>query len=160
MNTPQSPDLDDPLASLMRGFYFIASALQPQAGAAGLPLSMPQSMPLPGPSPVNTVLLQAQAAAGAAVMRGMQRGAQSWADYGRALAPRPAGVAAFDDAQQLARHVDEARAHLRRLAEIAADEARLLETQLRGLDEQLCATVAGPAPADPPARRRYARAKR
>ena len=153
MNTPHGPDLDDPLASLMRGFTFMSAALQPPAGAAGMPT------PMPGPSPLHTALLQAQAAAGAAVMRGLQRGAQSWADYGKAMASQPAGAAAADEAQQHARHVDEARAHLRRLSEIAHDEARLLETQLRGLDEQLRATVADAAAAEAPARRRYARAK-
>ena len=150
MNTPHGPDLDDPLASLMRGFSFMAAALQPQAGGAGMPLPMT----MPGPSPVHTVLLQAQAAAGAAVMRGLQRGAQSWADYGKTTA---AGAADADETHRLARTVDEARAHLRRLAEIAADEARLLESQLRGLDEQLRAAYEETDPAAQP--RRRARAK-
>lgn len=153
MNTSHGPDVNDPLTALMRGFSFMASALQPPAGAAGM------SPPMLGPSPVHTVLMQAQTAAGAAVMRGLQRGAQSWVDYGKALSLRPAGEAATDEAQQLASSVDEARAHLRRLTEIAADEARLLETQLRGLDEQLRTIMQDPAPVEPPAHRRYARAK-
>ena len=157
MNAPSGPDLDDPLASLMRGFAFMASALQPMAAspqdtAAAVPGAGPGgSRPMPT---VPAVLMQAQAAATAAVMRGLQRGAQSWADYGKASA---GGGADIDVAQQHLRSVDEARAHLRRLAEIAADEARLLETQLRGLDEQLRATVEAPSPGAP--RRRYARAK-
>ena len=152
MNAPHGPKLDDPLASLMQGFAFMASALQPMAAASQG--AAPAAPGTPGIPTVPAVLMQAQAAATAAVMRGLQRGAQSWAEYGQASA---AGGADIDAAQQHLRSVDEARAHLRRLAEIAADEARLLETQLRGLDEQLRAAVEEPAPEAP--RRRYARAK-
>ena len=147
MNTQQSPGLDDPIAALMRGFSLMTTAFQSQAGAfAG-----------PATTPVNAVLLQAQAVASATVLRGLQRGAQSWADYGQASAAAPAGM---DAAHALSHSVDLARAHLRRLTEIAADEARLLETQLRGLDEQLRAAVTESDPPDAGGPVRRAGAKR
>ena len=146
MNTQQSPGLDDPFSALMRGFSLMASTFQPQASAFANAAA----------APVNTVLQQAQAAASAAVMRGLQRGAQSWVDYGQAAAAAPAGMGA---AHALSFSVDQARAHLRRLTEIAADEARLLETQLRGLDEQLRAAVTDPDPPDAGAPTRRANAK-
>lgn len=131
----------DPFSDALRAWSAIATGLP---GAAN-----------PGLTPLDALLAQAHWLSAAALARSGQRGSQSWLDYGKAVATQP----------ELAQRVDAARAHLRRLAEIAADEARQTELQLRGLDEQLralvvpvpvAATAADAAPADPV---RYARAK-
>ena len=109
----------------------------------------------PGLTPLDALLVQAHWVSSAALARSGQRGSQSWLDYAKAVATQP----------ELPYRVDAARAHLRRLAEIAADEARQAEQQLRGLDEQLralvpplepVATTGEGAPTEPV---RYARAK-
>lgn len=160
------PQLNDPLSSLMQGMSLLAAGLGGGGAAANLLGQAPGAAQ--GPTArVQTVLLQAQAAASAALLRGMQRGAQSWAEYAKAVNPAAtAGVAGAtaaerqpggpDDMHALALSVDEARAQLRRLTEIAADEARLLEQQLRGLDEALRAVLEVPAAEHP---RRRARGK-
>lgn len=90
----------------------------------------------------DAVLLQAHLAATGSLARAGQRGSESWLNYGRE-------AAAKDDAGI---RLDAARAHLRRLAEIAAEEAQLLARQLQALDEQLCrAAEAAAAPAAAPA---------
>ena len=128
----------DPFSDAMRAWSAIATGLP---GAAN-----------PGLTPLDALLMQAHWVSSAALARSGQRGSQSWLDYGKVVATQP----------ELPRRVDAARAHLRRLAEIAADEARQAEAQLRGLDEQLRAlvepapTTGEVAPAEPV---RYARAK-
>jgi hypothetical protein len=99
------------------------------------------------PSSLDTLLMQAQWLGSASLLRSGQRAAQSWLQFTQAA---PA------DAPQALR-VDEARAHLRRLAEIAADEARTLEQQLRGLDEQARGLVAPAEPEPAPVRRAQAK---
>ena len=128
----------DPFADAMRAWSAIATGLP---GAAN-----------PGLTPLDALLVQAHWVSSAALARSGQRGSQSWLDYAKAVATQP----------ELPHRVDAARAHLRRLAEIAADEARQTEAQLRGLDEQLrglvepAPTTGEVAPAEPV---RYARAK-
>ncbi len=93
--------------------------------------------------------MQAHWVSSASLLRAGQRAAQSWLQYTQE-APADAGAE---------RRVEAARAHLRRLAEIAADEARSVEQQLRGLDEQARATVAPAAAADAqPVRRAHPKA--
>ncbi len=141
----------DPFSDALRAWSAITTAL-PGAAPSGL-------------TPLDALLAQAHWHSSAALARSGQRGSQSWLDYGKAVATQP----------ELTYRVDAARAHLRRLAEIAADEARQAEQQLRGLDAQLrgliepspstsaeSAEPAGPAepgqtpPAEP---QRYARVK-
>ena len=126
----------DPFSDALRAWSAIATALPGSAN--------------PGLTPLDALLAQAHWLSSAALARSAQRGSQSWLDYGKAVATQP----------ELPHRIDAARAHLRRLAEIAADEARQTETQLGGLDEQLRALIepaaADAAPADPV---RYARAK-
>ena len=125
----------------MRAWSAIATAAPGSAG--------------PALTPLDALVAQAHWVSSAALARSAQRGGQSWIDYGKAVAMQA----------EMPHRVDAARAHLRRLAEIAADEARQTETQLRGLDEQLRAlvppqepapTTGEVAPAEPV---RYARAK-
>ena len=103
--------------------------------------------------PVNTVLAQAGWISATTMSRVWARGAQSLAEYQQACA---AGT-------PLEVQVDHARAHLRRLGEIALEEARSLDGQMQGLGEQLRGAVPDAVPdpprptADPPVRR--ARAK-
>ena len=88
--------------------------------------------PTPGSSPLDALLMQAHVASSGALLRSGQRATQSWLTYTQEAAA----------SSELSMRVDAARAHLRRLAEISADEARLIEQQLRSLDEQLRALVA------------------
>jgi hypothetical protein len=97
-------------------------------------------------SPLDALLVQAHVASSASLLRAGQRGSESWMEFVRTPADAP-----------LAERVDAARGHLRRLGEIAADEARQLAQQLAALDEQARALVDAGATADEPARR--ARAK-
>ena len=128
----------DPFSDALRAWSAIATAAPGSAG--------------PALTPLDALVMQAHWVSSAALARSGQRGSQSWLDYSKAVATQP----------ELPHRVDAARAHLRRLAEIAADEARQTELQLRGLDEQLRAlsepvpATADLAPADPV---RYARAK-
>jgi hypothetical protein len=89
------------------------------------------------------LLVQAHVASSASLLRAGQRGSESWLQY-----LKEAGNEA-----PLELRVDAARGHLRRLAEIAADEARQVAQQLLVLDEQLrglVADAAAAAPADAP----------
>jgi len=97
-------------------------------------------------TPVDGLLVQAHLASSASLVRAGQRGSESWLQYARTAADAP-----------LAERVDAARAHLRRLGEIAADEARQLAHQLAALDEQARGLVDAAAADDEPVRR--ARAK-
>lgn len=91
--------------------------------------------------------MQAHWASSAALTRSGQRGAQSWLEYTQAVATQP----------ELAHRVDAARAHLRRLAEIAADEARQAQAQLLVLDAQASALVQPLQPSPEPQRRAQAK---
>lgn len=97
-------------------------------------------------TPLEALLVQAHVASSASLVRAGQRGGESWLQYARTPADAP-----------LAERVDAARGHLRRLAEIAADEARQVAQQLAALDEQARALVDGGATSDAPVR--HARAK-
>lgn len=110
--------------------------------AAGLPRGQGLA-----PSPLDPLLIQAHLAGSAALLRSGQRAAQSWLEYTTAAAASP----------DLSVRVDAARAHLRHLAEIAADEARLVEQQMRALDEQARGLIAPAESADAPVRRAQAK---
>jgi hypothetical protein len=111
----------DPLADAVRSWSaLLASAWPGAAGATG-----------GAPAPLEALLMQAQWAGSASLLRSGQRAAQSWLQYTQA-APAEATLEV---------RVDAARAHLRRLAEIAADEARGISQQLLALDEQACALI-------------------
>lgn len=88
--------------------------------------------PAAGSSPLDALLMQAHVASSGALLRSGQRATQSWLTYTQEAA------ASTETSMQ----VEAARGHLRRLAEISADEARLIEQQMRSLDEQLRAQVA------------------
>lgn len=122
----------DPFADAMRAFAALGAALPGAAGAAA-----------GAPTQLDTLLMQAHWVGSAALLRAGQRASQSWLQFTQEA---PAGASAEQ-------RVDAARAHLRRLAEIAADEARAAEQQLRGIDEQARATVAPPPDEAPPKRR-------
>lgn len=115
-----------------------------------------------GPDPanrVNEVLMQAHFAALAALVRVWSRSAQSltqtwpvgvWVQTGSATQAADAGRA-------LGRLVDDARAHLRRLSEVALDESLTFGSQMQALGEQLRTVVEYPINTATP--RRYARTK-
>lgn len=108
----------------------------------------------PMPMQLAALLAQAQWLCTAALMRLVQRGAVAWAEVGRTAAQPGAGEPASAQA------VDAARLHLRRLREMALDEARALDSQLLALDEALRALAeVPPAAAEPNPPRRRARAK-
>ena len=104
---------------------------------------------------ITQAITQAHGVAAGTSMRVWTRGAQSLAQYQQESAA--AGGAA--DADQVARQADAARAHLRRLGEIALEEAHTLDTILQGLAEQLRASMETPATGADLPPRRYARAK-
>jgi len=108
----------DPFADAMRAWSTLSAALPGATGAAA--------------SPLDAVLAQAHWVSSASLLRAGQRAAQSWLQYTQEA---PAGASAEQ-------RVEAARAHLRRLAEIAADEARGVEQQLRRVGEQARAAVA------------------
>jgi hypothetical protein len=124
----------DPFADAMRVWSTLASSLPTAGGLGGAT-----------PSPLDAVLMQAHWLSSASLVRAGQRAAQSWL---QCTQEAPAGASAEQ-------RVEAARAHLRRLAEIAADEARGVEQQLRGLDEQVRATVAPQAAEARPVRRAH-----
>jgi hypothetical protein len=103
--------------------------------------------PTPGSSPLDAVLMQAHVASSGALLRSGQRATQSWLTYTQEAA---AG-------SELSVQVEAARGHLRRLAEISADEARQIEQQMRSLDEQLRAQVAPVPGGTDPVRRAQAK---
>lgn len=126
----------DPFSEAMSAWSTLATALPGAAAGGGAPTAL------------DTVLMQAHWVSSASLLRAGQRAAQSWLQYTQEA---PTGASAE-------RRVDAARAHLRRLAEIAADEARAVEQQLRGLDEQARATVAPAAAEAQPVRRAHGKA--
>ena len=143
MKTQEHSLPNDPLGDMMRSW---AAA----AGGAGLPgagNSCGQA--------ITQSMTQAHGVAAGASMRVWTRGAQSLAQY------QQESVAAGGppDADQVARQADAARAHLRRLGEIALEEAQSLAATLQGLAEQLRASMATPATRTDLPPRRYARAK-
>ena len=129
----------DPFSEALRAWSALATAL-PGTGAG-----------TPAPSPLDALLMQAHWASSASLTRSGQRGAQSWLDYAQAAAAQP----------ELAQQVDAARAHLRRLAEIAADEARQTQAQMLAFDAQACALLEPlqPNPEPSPEPQRRAKAK-
>lgn len=140
MNQQAGSFPNDPYGEMLRAWTAMASVALPRADAT---------------DPFLGLFAQAHLASAAAGMRCWSRWAQSWAEYRQAAMPAAAPRA--DDGEALGRAVDEARAHLRRLGEIALDEARLLDTQMQALSEQLRTVVEDPAA--PGAPRRRARAK-
>ena len=151
MSFPPHPSGNDPLGELMRAWAGMAAAL-PGPDALGAMAGAPDA-PLPAGSPAVGALAQAHWLASAAWLRMSSRAAQSLAQYHRecGVATQAAG------ADGPARQVDAARAHRRRLGEMALDEARSFDVQVQGLAEQLRASMDDPAAE--PAPRRYARAK-
>ena len=143
MKTQEHSLPNDPLGDMMRSW---AAA----AGGAGLPgagNSCGQA--------ITQSMTQAHLAAAATSMRVWTRGAQSLAQYQQ----DSGAVGGAADADQVARQADAARAHLRRLGEIALEEAHSLTTTLQGLAEQLRASTETPATGADLPPRRYARAK-
>ena len=107
---------------------------------------------------VTAVLAQANFATATALMRSWARAMESWVKYGQAGARGLAPLASGKDGEDLAKLVDEAREHLRRLGESAVEEAGELNKQLQALAEQLRNIVEDePSSAAPP--RRLARTK-
>ncbi len=103
--------------------------------------------------------MQAHFVAAAALMRVWNRSAQSLAQV-RPVGPgaqTATAAQAADEGQALARLVDDARAHLRRMSEITLDESRRFEIQMQALGEELRTVVVDPI--DSAAPRRYARTK-
>ena len=143
MKTQEDSLQNDPLGDMMRSW---AAA----AGGAGLP-----GAGNPGGQAIAQAITQAHVVAAGTSMRVWTRGAQSLAQYQQdsAAAGGPA------DADQVARQADAARAHLRRLGEIALEEAHSLDATLQGLAEQLRASMETPATGTDLPPRRYARAK-
>lgn len=143
MKTQEHSLPNDPLGELMRTW---AAA----AGGAGLP-----GAGHPRGQAIIQSITQAHAVAAGASMRVWARGAQSLAQY-----QQDSGVVdGVADADQVARQADAARAHLRRLGEIALEEAHTLDAILQGLAEQLRASMETPATGADLPPRRYARAK-
>ena len=139
MKTQEDSLQTDPLGDMMRSW--VAAA-----GGAGLPGAG---------NACSQSITQAHVVAAGTSMRVWTRGAQSLAQYQQesAAAGGPA------DADQVARQADAARAHLRRLGEIALEEAHALSITLQGLAEQLRASMETPATGADLPPRRYARAK-
>jgi hypothetical protein len=161
MNGQDNNTAGDPFAEILRAWGAMASAVlspgsTPESllGSAGARGSGPRAQ-------LAAILAKAQLVSSAALWRSWERAAQSWADYGRATFDAANVGAALPAAplegEALASAVDEARTHLRRVAEIALDEARLLEAHLSVLDEELRATLGEPE--GEPAPRRNVRAK-
>lgn len=126
-------DTTDPVSAALRALSTM-SAAAPGIGGSDV-------------AALNMLLMQAHWVASAALGRSAQRGAQSWLDYGKeAAAPADGAV-----------RVDAARAHLRRLAEIAADEAHEAARQLQAIDEQVRALIAPADDGAPPVRRAQAK---
>jgi hypothetical protein len=133
---PKADARADPLADAMRSWSALLASAWPGSG-----LGNATGGAAPAPTALEALLMQAQWLGSAALLRSGQRAAQSWLQYTQAA---PADAA-------LDVRVDAARAHLRRLAEIAADEARGVGQQLLALDEQACGLIdpsrRAPAPA-------------
>ena len=154
MIPPDGTPPQDPLGDMMRSWASMACAalprpesLAPLAAAAGLGA---------GASPAGgNLLAQAHMVAAAASLRVWTRSAQSLSAYQQECS---AADTAPGDAQD-ACHADATRAHLRRLGEIAIEEAHALDAQLQGLGEQVRTQVDAAAPLSHPQPRRYARAK-
>jgi hypothetical protein len=139
MTPPLAGPTADPLADTLRAWQALLAAW-PGAGVAPGALSGIGGIGGVGATtaaPLEGLLMQAQWLCGASLVRSGQRAAQSWLQYTQA-APADAAPEARADA---------ARAHLRRLAEIAVDEARSVGQQLMALDEQVCNLVVAAAPA-------------
>ena len=143
MKTQEDSLQNDPLSDMMRSW---AAA----AGGAGLP-----GAGNPCGQAITQSMTQAHLVAAATSMRVWTRGAQSLAQYQQ----DSGAVGGAADADQVARQADAARAHLRRLGEVALEEAHSLAATLQGLSEQLRASMETPATAADLPPRRYARAK-
>ena len=147
MKTQEDSLQNDPLGELMRTW---AAA----AGGAGLPgAGHPRGQAIT--QAITQSITQAHAVAAGASMRVWTRGAQSLAQYQQ----DSGAVGGAADADQVARQADAARAHLRRLGEIALEEAHTLDAILQGLAEQLRSSMETPATGADLPPRRYARAK-
>lgn len=139
MKTQEDSLPNDPLGDMLRSW---AAA----AGGTGLP-----GAGQPYGQAITQAITQAHLVAAGTSMRVLARSAQSLALY-----QQESGAA---DADQVARQADAARAHLRRLGEIALEEAHSLAATLQGLAEQLRASMETPATGTDLPPRRYARAK-
>lgn len=159
MNPPEGSPTNDPLVDMMRSWVAMASAVMPRPEALA-PLAAAAGVS-PGVSQGGgSVLAQAHLVAASASMRAWTRSAQSLAQYQQdSSAAGAASVAGAAGAEQAGRQTDAARAHLRRLGEIAIEEAHALDTQLQGLGEQLRAAMEDPAVTADLRQHRYARAK-
>jgi hypothetical protein len=142
--TAPDPAAANPLADAMRAWQALLASWPGMGTAAGAATGAAPAAPL------EALLMQAQWLCSGSLLRSGQRAAQSWLQYTQA-APADAPLAV---------RVDAARAHLRRLSEIAIDEARSVNQQLMALDDQACqlaTAAAAPAEAAPPVRRAQAK---
>jgi len=153
MNPHEGPLPNDPLGDMMRTWAGMASAAMPRPEARA-PFAAAAGAAPGAAHPASNVLAQAHWLATGVSMRVWTRAAQSLVRYQQESGTADAPAAAEGPARQ----ADAARAHLRRLGEIALEEARSLDAQLQSLGEQLRASMEDPAAAKPP-QRRYARAK-
>jgi hypothetical protein len=155
MNQQAGAFANDPYGELWRAWAAMASGALPRGDATD-PFLGSRDVRGPGADGgLMAVLTQAHFASAAAFMRCWNRSAQSWAEYRQAAAGAvaPSAPPSGSDGEALGRLVDEARAHVRRLGEIALDEARLLDVQMQVLSEQLRAVVEDPASSGAPRRR-------
>lgn len=153
----QSGGWNDPYGELFRAWASIAMEALAQGRAAGLSPARREDRGTGTPRQLIELVAQAHLASSSAFMRCWNRALQSWTEYGRAAAGAASAFPEGLDDAALAKLVDEARAHVRRLGEIALDEARLFNAQMEALGEHLRACAE-----DPPAQgspRRRARAK-
>ena len=153
MKPAPDPSAQDALGELWRSWSALAAAALPGAEAL---TTLP---PAAAAAPIQAVLAQAQVAGAATLLKVWTRSAQSLAEYQREV-QRGAGDGdrTPQAAANLAAQVDHARAHLRRLSEIALEEGDALDGQMQALDQQLRALIEEPVAAAPKPRR-YARAK-
>ena len=150
----------DPYGDLFRAWASVASEMLAISGPRAPAPARGDQRGAGSHRQVIELVAQAHLASSSAFLRCCDRAARSWGEYGQAAAASASPAALSDgvDVGALAKLVDEARAHVRRLGEIALDESRLLSAQMEALGERLRAMVDDPAPQRAP--RRYARAKR
>lgn len=159
MNPHDGMSPGDPLGDMLRAWSGMVNAALPPPEALGQLLGGRGAQGCGPAGHVNQVLMQAHFVAAAALMRVWNRSAQSLAQV-RPVGPgaqTATAAQAADEGQALARLVDDARAHLRRMSEITLDESRRFEIQMQALGEELRTVVVDPI--DSAAPRRYARTK-
>lgn len=113
----------------------VDTAAQWLGGLTSLASAMP-SLPLGG-NPLMNLMAQAHMATSAALLRSAQRGSESWVQFMKESQAESSEGA----------RLDAARAHLRRLGEISADEAKQVQSDLLALAERMRELTASTTPA-------------